>query len=174
MPWPSDAAARTPPPDPEAPSEEPRPAASPPPARVDALTGTEVRWVETQLAAAADLAQAYTGTSEPLPSLDRMAVTLRTWRAQPEPREPDVNAVVNALGIAFGEHLRRSTGLAWVIAADDQGTDLALHGQPGDILIYPANGVAERVVAGEDDFFSPLHASMYETVTALQAANRGG
>jgi hypothetical protein len=163
-----------PPPGPEAPAGEPGPAASPPPARVDALTETEVRWVETQLAAAADLAHAYTGASEPLPSLDRMAATLQAWRSRPEPRDPDVNAVVNALGIAFGEHVRRSTGLGWVIAADDQGTDLALHGQPGDILIYPANAVAKRIVAGEDDFFSPLHASMCESVAAVQAANRGG
>ena len=162
-----------PPPSPEA-APGPAAAASPPPAQIDALTETEVRWVETQLAAAVDLAQTYTGTSEPLPSLDRLAATLRAWRSRPEPRDPDVNAVINALGIAFGEHLRRSTGLAWVIAADDQGTDLALHGQPGDILIYPANATAKRVVAGEDDFFGYLHASMCDTVAAMQAANRRG
>lgn len=161
-------------PDREAQSGSPEPTASPPPAEVDALTEIEVHWVETQLAVAIDLAETYTGTSEPLPSLERMAATLRGWRARPEPGDPDVNAVINALGIAFGEHLRRTTGLGWVIAADDQGTDLALHGQPGDILIYPANAVAKRVVAGEDDFFGYLHRSMCDTVAAMQATKRRG
>jgi Domain of unknown function (DUF3806) len=156
----------SPPPAPEPPS------ASPPRTRVEALTEAEVRWVETQLATAVDLARTHTGGSEPLPSLDRLAATLQGWRATPEPRDPEVNAVINALGVAFGEHLRQATGLAWVIATDDQGTDLALHGQPGDVLIYPANATAKRVVAGEDDFFPHLHASMCKTVTALLAANR--
>lgn len=68
-----------------------------------------------------------------------------------------MNALVNAVGIAFGEHLARAGNLDWVIATDAKGSDLALHSQYGDTLVYPANAIAKRVVEGEMGFVRSLH-----------------
>ncbi len=34
--------------------------------------------------------------------------------------------------------------MQWVVASDEHGTEVAVVGQPGDILIYPMNAVAKR------------------------------
>ena len=50
--------------------------------------------------------------------------------------------------------------LNWVIAIDADGSDLALHGQPGDTLIFPANTMAKRIAAGERGFIQELAAEL--------------
>lgn len=97
---------------------------------------------------------------------------LRGWTATaaaPEGR-PDPNDVINRLGIGFGEYVRTHTGLAWVIAGDEYGTELALHGQPGDIVLYPANLVAKRWVAGETGVLPGLAADLIERVAQIRRA----
>lgn len=53
-------------------------------------------------------------------------------------------------------------------ATDEHGTDLALHGQPGDVLIHPTNATAKRVVADEAGFFTPLLTAMRSSVEELR------
>jgi hypothetical protein len=77
---------------------------------------------------------------------------------------------VNAIGVAFGQHLAGRAELEWVIATDDQGSDLALHGQPGDILVYPANAVAKRVVDGEHAFIRPLLEALVDSIEQRRRA----
>ncbi|HMG44895.1 MAG TPA: DUF3806 domain-containing protein [Acidimicrobiales bacterium] len=142
--------------------------ASAPEVEIDGLSDGEREWIGAQLAVAVELAQRFTGDTEPVPSLERLDETLRRWRSTGEPSDPDVDTVVNALGIAYGEHVRQQLRLDWVIATDEYGTDLALHGQPGDVVIHPANATAKRVVAGDEGFFPSLYAAMAETVGALR------
>jgi Domain of unknown function (DUF3806) len=132
------------------------------------LNDSERAWVEAQLVGVVDLARSVTGDSEAVPALTRLDEMLRSWRARAESADPDINTLVSALGVTFGHHLLRRLGLRWVIAHDEQGTDLALSGQPGDILLYPANLVAKRVVAGEDEFFVPLFDAVCETVDGVR------
>ncbi|MCW2603862.1 MAG: hypothetical protein JWN61_1997 [Pseudonocardiales bacterium] len=68
----------------------------------------------------------------------------REWAAFPSPLREDPNDAINRIGIGVGEHIRRRTGLEWAIATDEYGTELALVGQPGDVLIFPPNLVAKR------------------------------
>lgn len=95
---------------------------------------------------------------------------LRGWSATAEaPADrPDPNDLINRLGIGFGEHVRRQIGLTWVVASDEYGTELALHGQPGDILLYPANLVAKRWVTGETGVLPELAAALIERVTHIR------
>lgn len=90
------------------------------------------------------------------------------WLAMPLEERPDPNDVVNRFGIGFGEHLRHHTGLAWVIASDEYGTELALHGQPGDVLLHPANLVAKRWVAGETGVLPALAAGLIERLAQVR------
>lgn len=54
----------------------------------------------------------------------------------------DHAAIVQRYAIAVGEHLHRHTDLAWEVATDVFGTDLAV--VAGDFVVVPANLVAVR------------------------------
>ncbi len=57
--------------------------------------------------------------------------------------------MINRIGLGLGEHIRRRTDLAWVVAADQYGTEIALHRASGNVLVCPTNMLAKRWVAGE-------------------------
>jgi hypothetical protein len=127
------------------------------------LNQGEIAWRDQQLEAGRLLAERYTGGGEALPTLDSLDGCVEGWQADDDSRA-DVNVLINGVGVAVGEHLSRQVGLDWVIATDEHGSDLALHGPPGDILIYPANTVAKRVVAGETGFVRSLYDSLVSGV----------
>ena len=127
------------------------------------LTPTEISWRDRQLEVARLLVEHYTGDAPSLPTLDQLDSCIANWRLDRESRI-HVNTLINGVGIAFGEHLARDGRLDWVIATDVNGTDLALHGQPGDIIIFPANALAKRVVDGATDFVRPLHHALLDGV----------
>lgn len=130
---------------------------------VEPLRESETAWRDKQIGAAQLLARRYTGESDALPPVDRLDSTISGW-LDDDPSRVDINVLVNAVGVAFGQHLAIAGQLDWVIATDEHGSDLALHGQPGDILIYPANATAKRVVAGERDFLRPLFSQLLSDV----------
>ena len=77
--------------------------------------------------------------------------------------EEDPNSVINAFGIAFGQVLVDRLGLEWKTVSDVV-TDIALLGQPGDIVIYPQNLVARRYIAKNTAFFAELAAEVERRV----------
>jgi hypothetical protein len=80
--------------------------------------------------------------------------------------EEDPNSVINAFGIAFGQVLVDRLGLEWKVVSDVV-TEIALCGQPGDIVIYPQNLVARRYIARSTRFFAELATEMERTVGRL-------
>jgi hypothetical protein len=136
-------------------------------ASVAPLTAAETAWIESQLAAAAQFLADY-GSAHHGDSLDGYDHAWASWldRQSVDPADPD--PVINAVGVLLGHHL--VTDLAdfgWVIATDDAGTTLAVHGLPGsaDLLIYPADIVSRRYEARVAIF---LRASYDEIVAAAQ------
>ena len=77
--------------------------------------------------------------------------------------EEDPNSIINAFGIAFGQVLVDRLGLEWKVVRDVV-TEIALCGQPGDIVIYPQNLVARRYIAKTTQFFAELATEMERTV----------
>lgn len=57
-------------------------------------------------------------------------------------RDGDHDEIVERYAVAVGEHLHRHTDLAWEVATDVFGTDLAV--VAGDFVVVPANLVAVR------------------------------
>jgi hypothetical protein len=121
-----------------------------PPARSEPLDAEQHRWLEARLAAAAELATRYAaqpGSGLPPPeALDRV---LDVWRARPASERESAREIQEALGAALGEHLARIAGLGWIVVKDEEGADLAIHGVPGELLVYPFTVVAKRLEAGE-------------------------
>jgi hypothetical protein len=87
-----------------------------------------------------------------------------------------LNAVINIVGVQFGQILVDSVGFEWTIAKDAQGTDLAVRALPGrgDVLIYPANFVAKRWQRRESNFLVAAVHTIREQVAAVASGAAPG
>ena len=135
---------------------------------VEPLNDAEVRWRDDHIRMAAQLAQEFAASADPLPSLaalDRCVEVCSSGSRDPATTQ----SFVDMIGLAFGAHVARDTGLEWVLTTDRAGRDLALHRAEGNVLIYPANSVAKRLAARETGFLLPLHASLVQTVHQISA-----
>jgi hypothetical protein len=134
---------------------------------------SERDWIETNLGLARELVAAYTGSRPPgTPDAsaldDAYAAWLADWRGQPPSERDDPNIFVNAFGLAFGQCLADALELSWAVATDDAGTEIAVHGQPGDVLVFPPNLVGKRFERGETHFFAPVLEEIRGQVQALR------
>ena len=137
-------------------------------AKVNAITDVEREWVAGQLAAAGRFVADYGSPRHPA-GLDALDHAWASWldRQSVDPEDP--NTVINAVGVAFGQALVDS-GFAWVIAEDADGTDLAVFCLPGagDVLVYPANLVAKRYEAREQQFLQATHDAILAELAQLR------
>lgn len=108
------------------------------------LTSAEQAWIAESLGVLQDAG---------ITNIDSLGMLyderLLAWLAAPDEQRSDPNGVINLLGVGFGEFVRLASDTRWVMAEDQHGTELALHGEPGNILMFPQNMVAKRWVAHE-------------------------
>ncbi len=136
------------------------------------LTDKERAWIEQQLGEARRFIATTSATdadrSMNLESLDR---AFAVWLPECGNDMAKVNAVINAVGIQFGQFLVDAAGFEWTIATDAQGTDLAVRALPNqaDMLVYPANFVAKRWARGESGFLAPSFQDICKNVEAVAA-----
>jgi hypothetical protein len=128
--------------------------------KIDPVNENERTWIKSQLESASKFVESFSPASSDEPrtlgSLDR---AFAAWIAS-EPSDTNlINAVINHVGVAFGQALVDGIGLRWVIAMDENGSDLAVHGLPnqGDVLIYPVNFVAKRWERRIDNFLEDAY-----------------
>jgi len=138
--------------------------------RIDPVNERETAWIKTQLENASKFVESFSQEDAEKPltlaALDR---AFAAWIAS-EPTETDlINAVINYVGIAFGQSLVDGIGLKWVIATDDEGSELAVYGFPGrgDVLVYPANFVAKRWERRETNFLEKAYQQIGRDVRAV-------
>lgn len=80
----------------------------------------------------------------------------------------DPNRIINALGLAFGQHLVDEHGLEWIAVKDKHGTEIAVLDPDFDLLTFPTNAVAKRYQSGELGFFATFAAKFGERVKQLR------
>jgi len=138
--------------------------------RIDPVNEEETNWIKTQLENASKFVENFSQEDAEKPlalaALDR---AFAAWIAS-EPTETDlINAVINYVGIAFGQALVDGIGFKWVVATDDQGSELAVYQFPGrgDVLVYPANFVAKRWKRHETDFLEKAYKQIGRDVRAI-------
>jgi hypothetical protein len=141
--------------------------------RFESLNEGERAWVANNIAQACALAKKYGGDPDTietasLAALDRVW-SLFTANLRETGEEP--NGVINMIGLAFGHHLVTACDLSWVVATDEHGTEIALHGQPGDILIYPTNLVAKRWTEGASAFIENVFVQLQADIARLRSAS---
>ena len=140
--------------------------------KISELTDAERAWVDDNAAAARryveDAGQPVEGTALDPAALDAAwAFWLQGWPADQE----DPNPVINALGLAFGQYLVEHLDLAWKVVEDDSGTEIAVHGDPGDILVFPANLVAKRLETRTVGFFVPIAEQIERQANQVRVAH---
>src|SRR5690349_14343473 len=99
--------------------------------KIEPINEKEAAWIKVQLNNASKFVEGFSppdgGQRVTLAALDR---AFTAWVALGPSERDLVNAIVNYVGIAFGQALVDGLGLKWVIATDDHGSDLAVHGLP--------------------------------------------
>jgi hypothetical protein len=135
---------------------------------ISKLTDKEHHWIAEQIAGATMFVEAFSppDARQPLTlaALDR---AFAAWINTRDSENQTINAAINSVGITFGQFLVDGVGLTWVIATDESGSDLAVYGKVGDILIYPANFVAKRWERRETNFLETSYATIVQQVRAI-------
>ena len=142
--------------------------------KIESLTEKEQNWIDDQINGATKLIEIMVPEAAGKPmKLAFLDEAFAAWLSTGETDSQVINAVINQVGIAFGQFLVNGLGLRWVIATDKAGTDLAVYGLPGkgDVLIYPANHVAKRWERREANF---LQHSYRETAAQLKTLSDRG
>ncbi len=115
------------------------------------------------LARACRVLDAHSRTLDP-EQLDR---TWATWLATSEPG-PAAAQVVQVFGFGLGDWLVRRHNFVWKAAetftAEGSERQLTVLGQPGNMLMYPIEVVAERYLAGQQGFFAEVALQIEEIV----------
>jgi hypothetical protein len=150
----------------------------PPEPRIEPLNQAEQEWIAENLRAANSFVKRYctNDNGDDLPAsaaLDKAwAAWLRHWESKPQESREDPNPTINAVGIALGQHLATALGLRWVVATDQYGTEMALHGQPGNILVFPPNLVGKRFANRTTGFVAPLIEQMCTDIRRAQGTTK--
>ena len=128
----------------------------------------ELKWIEANLQVARSAIKTFAPEHGEQITLAALDAAFATWLSQHDPQQEDPNPFINAFGIGFGQYLADHLDLKWAVVNDDAGTELAVHGQPGDILIFPTNFVAKRYATRETGFFGRLYAQMETDITDVR------
>jgi Domain of unknown function (DUF3806) len=128
--------------------------------KIEPVNEKEIDWIKRQLESARRFVEDFSPTEKrPQLTLDELDSAFAAWIFSNPTDVKSVNAIINCVGVAFGQFLADGLDLSWVIATDDHGSELALHGLPaaGDVLIYPANFVAKRWERREINFLAEAY-----------------
>ena len=78
--------------------------------------------------------------------------------------------MINVLRAGVRQVLVDELGLDWAVVTDKHGTEIAVHGQPGDLLVFPPNLVAKRFERGETHFLEPIYQGIAEQAAELRGS----
>lgn len=142
--------------------------------QIKALNDAEKAWVADELSNARLLVETVCPDDAEAPLTPE--VLDRAYAVAREMADPDeANAVVAAVGIAFGQHVVDALGFEWAAVSDEYGTDLAVVGLPGqaNVLVFPADLVAKRWESGETGFLVEVYGAVAASLEQARAMWRG-
>jgi hypothetical protein len=96
---------------------------------------SELNWIGACLRVARSTIQTFAPEQGEEVTPKALDAAFCAWLTQHDPQREDPNPFINAFGISFGQYLADHLGLRWVVVRDGNGTELAVHGQPGDIMV---------------------------------------
>jgi hypothetical protein len=102
-------------------------------------TPAELNWIDEHVRIVREMANGEVTAAE----LDSL---WEPWIESWQPGAEDPNFFIDAFGLAFGQILADELRLEWKLVEDEHGSEIALHGSVGEILVFPTNTVAKRFV----------------------------
>lgn len=126
------------------------------PSRMTETTAAERRWIDENVARARSLAEKYGGDT----SLRALDVVWEAFSSRMRETGADPNALINMIGLAFGQRLVDDLGFEWAVVTDEGGTEIAVHRADGDVLVFPTVTVAKRWERNEGAFLVRLYEAM--------------
>jgi hypothetical protein len=114
---------------------------APPPTRLSEPTDVERNWIASLLAIVADSGTDVDDAAQIRALYDD---SVMRWHRVNPPERVNPSPMINAIGIAIGEHVVRCTSLRWTLGVIDGRTELGLAEGASHVLLYPTELVAER------------------------------
>lgn len=140
--------------------------------RIEPLNDAERAWVRDELINARRLVQLhcaedYNASLTP-DILDRAYSA--AYCAAPTADADYANAIINAIGIAFGQYLVDTLGFQWCAVFDSQGQELAIVALPetAKVLVFPPNLVAKRWESGATGFLGTVYIGIKDQLEAFR------
>jgi hypothetical protein len=131
---------------------------------LEPLTAAEVDWVRSSIAELSEQDVRFGDIDDLGRHYDEM---LNAWLRLDDAHRPDPNAIINQIGLAFGQYVADHAKLDWIVATDQHGTEIALHRARGNVLLYPTNVVAKRWAEHTRNTLPALARDMIATVEQL-------
>ena len=133
-------------------------------------TAAEHHWVAAGNALAGKIAQEY-GHYVRAGDVIAPSVLDNIWARWLIDRDPneDPNPYINAFGLAFGWYLVDTLAMEWRVVQNREGTEIAVWGREGDVLVFPPNLVGKRFVVGTTSFFVDVARQTEETVAEVRS-----
>lgn len=139
-------------------------------AHVDPLTEDEVVWVRSTIA---ELTEQDVRSGD-IDDLGRhYDELLATWLRLRESDRPDPHGVINQIGLAFGQYVADHTDLAWGVATNQRGVEIALHRERSQapVLLYPTDMVSQHWEARETGILPALARATVDAIERTRAAS---
>jgi hypothetical protein len=130
---------------------------------VEPLTEDEIAWVRSTIAELA-------GQDVRAGDIDDLGrhydELLAGWLRLREADRPDPDGIISQIGLAFGQYLADHAGLDWGVATSVHGAEIVVHrpGNGGQVMLYPADMVAQRWGAGESGILPALARATVDAV----------
>jgi hypothetical protein len=145
--------------------------------RIEPLNDAEQRWVSAEVGNARTLVDQLSpgdaGARLTPAVLDR---AYKAARASAGQDADAANAIINSVGMAFGQYLVEQLGFKWVAVFDKDGSEIAVVALPGqaDMLVFPPNLVAKRWASGTTDFLGFVYKGIEEELRKFEADRAAG
>lgn len=140
--------------------------------RIERLNEAEQAWVRDEIANARALVRHACPDTPDAPLtpqiLDRAFAA--AYHATPRGDGAAANAIINTVGIAFGEYLVDTLGFEWCIVIDSDGKELAVVALPdtAKVTVFPPNLVAKRWENGTTDFLDDVYKVIQQQVESFR------
>ena len=138
------------------------------------LNDAEREWAAAGLRTAGGVAQSAGLAVTPGDVLapDVLDTAWAAWLGGHARGQEDPNPYINGFGLAFGAYLVDQLGLEWKKATDEYGTEIAVWGREGDIVVLPTNLVGKRYAAGTQRFFADIASKMEDDIGRIRAGGQ--
>lgn len=133
---------------------------------VEPLTDAEVDWVRSTIAELIEQDVRVGDIDDLGRHYDEL---LSAWLRLREADRPDPDRIISQIGIAFGQYVADHAGLSWGVATGQNGPEIAVHraGGAGQVVVYPADTVAQRWRAAETGVLPALARATVDAVRSM-------